>query len=244
MRVVEGDRRLHVVLDRPDVRNAINEAMVADLHLVCSELERHPRVLIISGGPKVFASGADLHELLERSPDQGRAGINRRLFDRIAQLPLPTIAAVAGLAIGGGAELAYACDFRIGTPGTRFLQPEVRLGVLPASGACSRLPALIGPARAKELLLAGGEMDADTALRAGLLNEVVEPPALLAGAHQWADRILAGGELALQLTKACVDAPPGAHPALDDTSQAILFGSGEKDHRISALIARGRQPRP
>src|SRR6476620_10214762 len=129
---------VHVELSRPEVRNAIDRLMVDELHTVCSDLERNPRVLILSGaqlpsGGSVFASGADIAELRDRRRDDALAGINSELFQRIAKLPMPVIAAIDGFALGGGAELAYAADFRIATPRAKIGNPETGLGILAAA---------------------------------------------------------------------------------------------------------------
>lgn len=238
LRVQELDDRVVVTLDRPEVKNAIDAAMVASLHQVCAELERAPRPMVLTGGPEIFAAGADIGQLRERDRLDALAGINSGLFDRIARLPLPTVAAVAGAAIGGGAELAYACDFRIGTPRTRFGNPEGQLGILAAAGASWRLPELVGEPLAKELMLAGRTLDADEALGVRLLNEVVPPDQLLATADAWVDRILRNAPLALRLTKLALRAPREAHPVFDNVAQAILFETGDKADRMDAFLAR------
>jgi enoyl-CoA hydratase len=157
---------------------------------------------------------------------------------------MPTIALVDGVALGGGAELAYACDFRVGTPHTRFGNPEPGLGILAAAGATWRLADLVGEPLAKEILLAGRVVDAERALAAGLLNELVEPEALVATGHEWADRILRQGRLAVRLTKAVFHAPRAAHPVIDDLAQAVLFETEEKRERMTAFLERkGGVPR-
>ncbi|MEV6034218.1 enoyl-CoA hydratase/isomerase family protein [Nonomuraea sp. NPDC052116] len=153
VKIEDGPDRMLVRLDRPQVRNAIDAAMVTDLHAVCAELERRPRILVLTGSDGIFAAGADIRELRERRREDALAGINSGLFDRIARLPMPTIAAVDGPALGGGAELAYACDFRLATPRARFGNPEAGLGIMAAAGACWRLRELVGEPLAKEILL-------------------------------------------------------------------------------------------
>ena len=170
LRVTESDGVVEITLDRPAERNAIDARMVAELHAVCEELERHPRPAIITGGADgVFAGGADIAELRERGRDDALAGINLRLFDRLRGLPMPTIAAVDGYALGGGAELAYACDLRIGTPRTAFGQPEPRLGIIAGAGATYRLVRLVGESVAKQVLLAGVQISSQRALELGLV---------------------------------------------------------------------------
>lgn len=236
LRVEEADDRVVVTLDRSDVRNAIDATMVGELHAVCAALEAQPRVLVVHGAGGVFAAGADIRQLRERRRDDALAGINSGVFERVARLPLPTIAAVDGHALGGGAELAYACDFRIATPRARFGNPEPQLGILAAAGASWRLRDLVGEPLAKDVLLAGRVLDGEEAHRAGLATELVEPEDLLASAHALADRILRSDPLALRLTKLALHAPPGAHPRFDDVAQAVLFESDEKHRRMTAFL--------
>jgi enoyl-CoA hydratase len=231
--------RVVVTLRRPEARNAINAAMVRELHDVCATLEDRPRLLLLTGDGGTFAAGADIAELRERGRDQALRGINSRLFDRIARLPLPTVAAVDGHALGGGAELAYACDVRLATPAATFGNPEPGLGILAAAGACWRLRELVGASVAKQVLLAGRRLDADDAYRLGLVAEIVPAGELLERAHALLDRMARSGPLALRLTKLVADAP-GGHPVTDDLAQAILFESGDKRSRMDAFLAGDR----
>jgi enoyl-CoA hydratase len=232
--------RLVVTLDRPDKRNAIDADMVAALHRVCDRLEREPRLLLLTGGTAgIFAAGADIAQLRDRSRLDALAAINSALFARIRALPLPTLAALDGPALGGGAELAYACDLRVCSARTVFGQPEVRLGIIAGAGATHRLPTLVGEARAKELLFTGRRVDAAEAQRIGLVNRVVDDPAdLLDAAHRLLDEIAKASPLALRLTKLAVDAPAGAHPQLDLVSQAVLFEDEEKRRRMTEFLER------
>ncbi|HEX5595913.1 MAG TPA: enoyl-CoA hydratase/isomerase family protein [Micromonosporaceae bacterium] len=240
LRIEERDDRLVVTLDRPEKRNAIDAELVEALHEVCGRLERDPRLLLLTGGTDgIFAAGADIGQLRERGRLDALAAINSALFARIRALPLPTVAAVDGPALGGGAELSYACDLRVCTSRAFFGQPEVRLGILAGAGATHRLPALVGETRAKELLFTGRRVDAAEALRIGLVNRVVdEPEDLLAAAHALLDEIAKGSSLALRLTKLAIDAPAGAHPQLDLVSQAVLFEDAEKHRRMTAFLEK------
>lgn len=244
LRIEERPDRLVVTLDRAEKRNALDAEMVAALHEVCAALERQPRLLLLTGGSDgIFAAGADIAQLLERDRHDALAAINSGLFARIRALPLPSVAAVDGPALGGGAELAYACDLRVCTLRAFFGQPEVRLGIIAGAGATHRLPELIGETRAKELLYTGRRMEAVEALRVGLVNRVVETPEeLLGAAHELLDEMAKAAPLALRLTKLAVDAPAAAHPQLDLVSQAVLFEDEEKRRRMTAFLDR-RQSR-
>jgi enoyl-CoA hydratase len=239
LEVEEREDRVVVTLNRPQARNAINAAMIGELHDACALLEQKPRMLLLTGAGGVFAAGADLAELRERGRDEALQGINSRLFDRIARLPLPTVAAVGGYALGGGAELAYACDLRLASTTAVFGNPEPGLGILAAAGACWRLADLAGKSVAKQVLLGGRRLDAEEALRFGLVWEVTEPGGLLPRAHALLDRMGRSSATALRLTKLVLDAP-GAHPLADDLAQALLFETGDKRDRMTAFLDRRR----
>ncbi|GAA3952937.1 enoyl-CoA hydratase/isomerase family protein [Actinoplanes auranticolor] len=240
VKVEESDDRVVVTLHRPQARNAINAAMVRELHDVCAGLEERPRLLLLTGDGGTFAAGADITELRDRGREQALQGINSRLFDRIARLPLPTVAAVDGWALGGGAELAYACDVRLASPTATFGNPEPGLGILAAAGACWRLRELVGASVAKQVLLAGRRLDAEDAHRLGLVAEIVPAEELLNRAHALLDRMARSGSLALRLTKLVTDSP-GGHPVVDDLAQAILFESADKRARMDAFLSGERR---
>lgn len=239
--VEEHADRVVLRLNRPEVRNAIDLAMVEALHDACVALEATPRVALLIGSGGDFAAGADIAELRERGRDDALAGINSSIFDRVHRLPMPVVALVDGYALGGGAELAYACDLRIGTPTTRIGNPEPGLGILAAAGAAWRLKELVGEPLAKEMLLAGRVLDADEARAARLLSSVVEADDLEAAGHRLADRIAAQVPLAVRLTKSVVDAPRDAHPMIDDIAQAVLFETQDKTDRMTAFLERRKE---
>ena len=228
--------RVVVQLNRPEVRNAIDQQMVDELHLVCAALEKNPRVLIIMGAEGVFASGADISQLRDRRRDDALQGINSTIFVRIAKLPMPVIAAIDGYCLGGGAELAYAADFRIGTPSVRIGNPETGLGILAAAGASWRLKELIGEPMAKQVLLAGVVLRAEEALAINLITEIHESAELLEAAHRLADRITQQDPLAVRITKSVFHAPAEAHPFIDQLAQGILFESQAKFDRMQAFL--------
>jgi enoyl-CoA hydratase len=234
--VEEREDRVVVLLNRPDVRNAIDQLMVDELHLVCAALEQNPKVLIIAGVDGVFASGADIAQLRERRRDDALQGINSTIFVRIAKLPMPVIAALDGYCLGGGAELAYAADFRIGTPSVRIGNPETGLGILAAAGASWRLKELVGEPLAKQILLAGLVLRAEDALAAHLITEIHEASELMDAAHSLADRVGRQDPLAVRITKSVFHAPAEAHPLIDQLAQGILFESQAKFHRMQQFL--------
>ena len=242
--VEEREDRLVARLHRPEVRNAIDQDMVDELHAVCAHLERTPKVLILTGTPTdpqtgakgIFASGADIAQLRERRRDDALAGINSTIFDRIARLPMPVIAALDGYALGGGAELAYAADFRIGTEALRMGNPETGLGILAAAGATWRLKELVGEPLAKEILLAGKVLKGAECLAAGLITELVDGEGLMDAAHALADRIAAQDPLAVRISKSVFHAPREAHPVIDTLAQGMLFESPAKFDRMQAFL--------
>jgi enoyl-CoA hydratase len=246
LRITEREDRILVRLHRQEVRNAIDATMIYELHAVCAHLEATPKILILTGAPAdpatgskaFFASGADIAQLRERRRDDALAGINSSLFDRIAKLPMPVIAALDGYALGGGAELAYAADFRIGTAGLRLGNPETGLGILAAAGATWRLRELVGEPLAKEILLAGRILTGDECLEAALVTELVDPGHLLEAAHSLADRIARQDPLAVRLTKAVFHSPREVHPLIDTLAQGMLFESQAKFDRMQQFLDR------
>lgn len=245
LKIEEHKDRLVARMNRPAVRNAIDATMVAELHELCTYLERTPKILILTGcqvnGRGIFASGADISQLRERRREDALAGINSQIFARIHRLPMPVIAAIDGYALGGGAELAYAADFRLGTPYLKMGQPETGLGIIAAAGALWRLKELVGEPVALEILMAGRILSAQEALELKLVTEIHEPENLLDAAHALADRIGAQDPLAVRITKRVFAAPAGAHPHIDELAQAILFESEAKFERMQAFLDRKKK---
>ncbi|WP_072314609.1 enoyl-CoA hydratase/isomerase family protein [Agrococcus sp. Marseille-P2731] len=234
------DRGSHVLatLDRPEKRNAIDQDLVDALHELCARLEVERRTLVLTGSGGTFAAGADIAQLRERRAADARAGINTRCFQRIRALPMPVIAVLDGYALGGGAELAYAADIRIGTPSLKIGNPETGLGIIAGAGATWRLPELVGSALASEMLLTGRILTAGEALAAGLVTAVLEPVAALDRAAELAARIASLDPAATQATKRTLLAPPEAHPAIELDEQAVLFESEEKERRMTEFLER------
>src|SRR5699024_9242234 len=189
-------------------------------------------------GEAVFASGADIGELRNRRRESGLLGINAMLFHRLALLPLPVIAAIDGFALGGGAELAYAADFRIGTPHVKLGNPEPGLGIMAAAGGTWRLAELVGEPLAKEILLAGRVLSGEECHEVRLINDLVASEELMPRAHEWADRISRSDPFAVRVTKAVFRMPRESHPEVDTLAQALLFESEQKFERMDAFLAR------
>src|ERR1700761_6354556 len=212
--VVAVERRAHatvVSLTRGAKLNAISEQMERELCDAVSTPEvREAPCVVFTGGPDVFSAGADLNEWRDYTPAEIMASYRATgdFAERVADLPMPTLCAVAGWCVGGGLELAVATDFRIAEPSARFRLPEVALGILPSWGGTQRLVRLLGPARAKEVILLREQVDADEALRLGLVTEVVGEGASLARALELAERLSALPRLAVSVTRQGIEAPP------------------------------------
>lgn len=191
-------------LDRPKA-NALSGAVLAQLHAIATDLQDDPPgAVVVWGGRRIFAAGADIVEL----GDSGAGAVGASFADALgalAAVPRATIAAVNGFALGGGLELALACDFRVCAADARLGLPEVLLGVLPGGGGTQRLPRLIGSSRAKELIFSGRQVRGEEALAIGLVNRVVPPDEVLDIALAWAAELAAGPVVAHGLAKAAVD---------------------------------------
>lgn len=197
-----------VTLNRPERLNAINPRLTREFHQALDALEERPhlRVVVVTGAGRAFSAGADVKEWDEREglPLRTR-GTAADFCLRIEESPKVFIAAINGYALGGGLELALACDLRFASTTAQFGLPEVKLGILPGAGGTQRLPRLVGPGRAKELLLSGDFIDAPTALQWGLVNRVVEPERLLEEALHYARELAQRPPLSLQLIKSAVN---------------------------------------
>lgn len=244
VRIVRGEDRVEVTIHRPATRNAIDREVREALAEVVGELEVDPRFLIVTGGTEgAFVAGADLGELRLRSRDETLRGPVALLFDRMARLPLPTVAAMDGFALGGGAELALACDLRIATPRLLFGFPEPRLGVVAGAGGCYRMSRVGGHGLAAQLLLGGRQLSGEEALARDLVLDVVEPERLLSAAHELVDRMARLSPIALRLTKTALAAPEDAHPTLDLLAQALLVGDEERERRMRRFVEKSKVDR-
>jgi enoyl-CoA hydratase/carnithine racemase len=239
-----------VTLDRPDRYNALDRRIVGELVEVLKEIEGpgETRVMILTGaGEKAFCSGVDLKERSEMDGAE-RWAHNRALnafTERLARLQTPTIAAMNGLAFGGGLEITLACDFRIAAEGARFALPEVGIGIVPGAGGTQRLPRLVGPTRAKELILTGRKIHADDALDMGLVSKVVPPSSLMDEARTLAEEIAVNSPLALAYAKAAVDiaSETAIEQGLRYETSAIRVTLASEDYEIGlAAFADKREP--
>ena len=222
---------------RPDKRNAIDLATTEALHQVLTDYAGERAVLILhSTTPGMFVAGADIGELVARDADDALTGINVRLFERLEAHRWPTIAAVDGAALGGGCELALACDLRIASTRARFAQPELNLGILAGAGANWRLAQLVGMAQARRMLYLGETLDAAGGLAAGLVDAVEEPDDLLDAALAMAGEIASRSWRALELTKLALRLHRPATSTFDMAAQSLLFESDDKRSRMEKFL--------
>lgn len=234
-----------VTLNAPQRRNAIDREMVEALHADLERLDAESGLaaLVITGaGEKAFAAGADIAQLEKRTSQDALLAINSTLFRRVEEFPVPVIAAIRGFCLGGGCELAMACDLRIAGESARLGQPEVSLGIIPAAGATYRMPRLIGLGRARELIYTGRIVDAVEAERIGLVNRVVPDGEVLDRAVALAREIAHNGPLAVRAAKASMNALVRSDPSnaitVESALQATLFDSNDKRERMRAFLEK------
>lgn len=207
----EQDNGIGVItLNRPKALNALNAALIYEMDELLDNIAKDDsiQVVIVTGsGEKAFVAGADITEMKSMSAIEGRnwGKLAQAVFNKLENLPQPVIAAVNGFALGGGCELAMACDIRIASEKAKFGQPEVTLGITPGFGGTQRLPRLVGKGRAKELLYTGDMIDGNEACRIGLANKIVAPDQLMIVAKEMALKIMSRGPVAVQLCKAAVN---------------------------------------
>ena len=238
-----------LTFDRPAVKNALDLQTVQECHAALVDLAANADVgvLILTGaGETAFVSGADINDVRARTRDDGLAAINSSLFAAVERFPRPTIAAVNGFALGGGCELALACDIRVAADSAKFGQPELGLGIIPGAGATQRLPRVVGMGWAKHLILTGDIIDARQALEIGLVTAVMPGAQLQVRARELARRILRQGPLAARLAKLALNA--SARVDLDSgllietLAQAICYASEDKQEGASAFLEK-RKPK-
>jgi enoyl-CoA hydratase/carnithine racemase len=237
-------------LDRPKM-NALSGALLAQLAEAVAELAAdRPGAVVVWGGPRIFAAGADVSEFVDEgsgrpTPERAAAvGAGfRHALDSLAALPMATVAAVNGYALGGGCELALACDLRVAGDDARFGQPEILLGIIPGGGGTQRLSRLVGPARAKDLVLTGRHVPADEGLRIGLVDRVVPAEEALDTACALAAGLAAGPPEATALAKRAVDEGADLSLArgldLEQELFAEVFGTGDAAVGVASFLENG-----
>jgi enoyl-CoA hydratase len=222
-------------LNRPPM-NPLSIALLGDLRDAAQALaaDRDVKAVVVAGSEKAFAAGADIGELTDQAGARASADAFRTAFDAVAAIPRPVIAAVRGYALGGGCELALACDLRVGSENARIGQPEILLGVLPGAGGSQRLARLIGPSRAKEICWSGRQVRADEAHQLGILDRVVPSDEVEENALHWAAHLARGAVVAMGLVKRVIDDGLDRPLAegLDLESDAFVEVFGTEDARI------------
>jgi enoyl-CoA hydratase/carnithine racemase len=232
-----------VTLDNPKV-NALSRALLRQLEAAAGDLTADPPgAVVVTGGDRIFAAGADIAEF--GGPEEARAvgGGFRRALDAVAAIPRCVIAAISGFALGGGCELALACDLRIASERAKLGQPEILLGIIPGGGGTQRLARLVGPAKAKELVLTGRQVAADEALRIGLVDEVVAPDELHPRALGLAAELARGAVVAHGLAKRAIDrgleGPLDAGLALEQDLFAEVFATEDARIGVASFLEHG-----
>ncbi|MFP4591601.1 MAG: enoyl-CoA hydratase/isomerase family protein [Halobacteriales archaeon] len=239
-----------VTIDRPEARNAMNEAVRDELKLAMAALDDADavRTVVLTGSDEAasFVAGADVRDLQGRGPlDQRTHGERPRVYEAVAEAGVPVIAAINGHALGGGCELALACDVRIAREDAKLGQPEVTLGLMPGGGATQRLPRLVGPGQARRLVLAGEVIDATEAARIGLVEEVHPPEAFEERVYALAGRVASNAPLSVELARRALDVaeevPLSAGLRYESELFHVLFDADDKEEGIAAFL-EGREP--
>ena len=241
-----ADRIATLRLQRPPM-NALNLQMQREIAEAAGELSRRDDVgaVVIYGGPKVFAAGADIKEMagMTHADMLREAATIHACFDAVAAIRQPTIAAITGYALGGGCELALACDLRVAADDARLGQPEVLLGIIPGGGGTQRLARLVGPAKAKDLIFSGRFVGAEEALAMGLVDRLAPSDEVLGDAHAWAAEFARGPALALAAAKRVIDRGRDADLAqglqLEQQAFADLFATEDRSIGMASFIAEG-----
>src|SRR5690625_2678292 len=247
--VQKEERIAYITIDRPEVRNALNADTLEEIVASLTELENDPHVgsIVLTGeGDKSFAAGADIKQLTKRTAmDAFTTKGMQQVYDLIESCEKPTIAMINGYALGGGCELAMACDIRIASTNAKLGLPELNLSIIPGAGGTQRLARIVGKGKALEMILTGKIITAEEALQVGLVSEAVAPEELKAKTEEYASQILAKGPLAVKLAKLAVnmgtetDIKTGL--MIEKLSQAILFNSEDKNEGTNAFLEK-RKP--
>lgn len=241
------DGILYLTLNRPEVRNALSPEMWNDLRTAtqCAREDDSVKVIVVSGaGDKALASGADIKEIHDRDYLKMLLATASVALKELEDLYKPVICAVNGYALGGGCELAMACDIRIATARSKFGQPEVGLGIMPGAGGTQRLARLVGIAKAKELIFTGKIIKAQEACAIGLVNQVTEDDreTLMQAAKDMAEMIMAKGPMAVSLAKMCInlghETDINTGLMLERLAQTIAFSTEDRKEGTAAFLEK------
>lgn len=249
VRVTTEDGIALITLDRPEKLNALNEAVRQDLMRIIEELREDDSVMVAilhGAGEKAFVAGADVAEFASRTVGEQREVYERkRVYDTVAAFPKPLIAAIHGFCIGGGNELALACDVRVADRSARFSQAEIRLGLIPGAGGTQRLARLVGPGQAMRIALTGDFIDAEAAYRIGLVEFLVDEGGHIEKARELAGRMARWSPVALRLVKqsvrAAFETPLSAGLDLERELFLAAFGSDEGREGVRAFVEKTQQ---
>ena len=238
-----------LTIDRPEALNALNSAVLAELDAAITAVEQNDgiRAVILTGAGRSFVAGADIAEMKEFSSIDGKQfGVRGSgIFLRLENLPKPVIAAVNGFALGGGCELAMACDIRIASEKAKFGQPEVGLGITPGFGGTQRLPRIVGISKAMELILTAKTIGAAEALEIGLVSQVVSPEELMDKAMELASAICANAPIAVAESKRCIrmgmqtDIATGS--AFESEAFGVTCGTQDKNEGMGAFLEKRKE---
>ena len=238
-----------LTLNRPEALNALSFAVLLEIEARVAEVERWVeegavRALLVTGaGDRAFCAGADVKELMGRTPLEHRAGLRygQTLFERISNLPIPSIAVIDGFALGGGLELAMACTFRLATAAARMGLPEIKLGLVPGYGGTQRLPRIVGEANALDIVMTGRMVRADEGLSMGLVNRVVEGDPIEAGlgfAAEVSGYSLPVLRLAREAVRRALDLPVHEGLAVEADLGSLSYETGDAKEGMSAFIEK------
>jgi len=235
-----------ITVDRPEALNALNLDVLAELEQAVSKAENDCEVyvLIITGAGRAFVAGADIAQMKDLTADEGRAfgEFGNNVFLKIESLSKPVIAAVNGFALGGGCELAAACDIRIAGEKAKFGQPEVGLGITPGFGGTQRLPRIVGLSKAKELIFTAQVIDAQEALRIGLVSLVVPGEELMGAAMEMAGKIAQNAQIAVRQSKAAINkgmqCDIGTGTAYEALAFGLCFSTEDQKDAMTAFLAK------
>ncbi|HCY05693.1 MAG TPA: hypothetical protein DHU16_09570 [Gammaproteobacteria bacterium] len=237
-----------VTINRPEKHNAISLATLDDLHAAvdAAAADDEVRVITITGaGGKAFAAGSDLGEVVDRDFKKALEPIVQGLAEKLERTPKPTIAAIDGICMGGGLEVALGCDLRIASPGSRFATPEGKLGIIPGGGATARLPRIVGRGWGMEMMLMGEAIDAERALQIGLITRIVDASDLLVEAQRMAEHLASFAPFVPRTMKAMVhfgmEASLAGALMFEKYAQGALVQTEDKQEGISAFLDK-RKP--